>query len=53
MLPRGEGAALLAPWPRVRAWLVAVAAATAPHWAALAAEATAAVSAIRPPGAKL
>lgn len=52
MLPRGEGQALLAPWPRVRKWLAGVAAATAPHWGALAAEAATA-SAIRPPGAKL
>jgi glutathione S-transferase len=53
MLPRGEGDALLEGWPRVRAWLSAVEAATAPHWADVSAQAATAVSAIRPPGAKL
>jgi len=33
LLPRGEGAALLAGAPRVRAWLQALEEAAAPHWA--------------------
>ena len=53
MLPRGEAEALLAPWPRVRAWLAAVEAATAPHWADCNRAAAHALSAIRPPSAAL
>ena len=53
LLPNGEGDALLAASPRVRAWLAAVEAATAPHWREAHAAAAAAVSALRAPQAKL
>ena len=49
LLPNGEGDAMLAPWPRVRAWLAAVEAATAPHWNDAHAAAAAAVAALRAP----
>jgi hypothetical protein len=53
LLPNGEGAALLAASPRVVAWLAAVEAATAPHWAHCQAAAADAVAALRAPQAKL
>ena len=53
MLPRGEGAALLSGWPRVRAWLAAVEAGAAPHWAEANEAGARLARALRAPGAKL